>query len=102
MPKLSAGLLMYRVRDSQLEFLLVHPGGPFWKNKDAGAWTIPKGELRPSEDPLKGAQREFQEELGFEANAKEFIELPPITQKSGKLVLGWAFEGNCDPEKIQS
>src|SRR5262245_39511103 len=65
MPAASAGLLMYRIRNEELEFLLVHPGGPFWKSKDTGAWTIPKGEIAPGEDPLETAQREFCEELGF-------------------------------------
>src|SRR5882724_9292993 len=65
MPKISAGLLMYRVRGGELEFLLAHPGGPFWKDRDAGAWTIPKGELQPGEEPLVAAMREFQEEIGL-------------------------------------
>ena len=101
MPKTSAALLMYRVRDARFEFLLVHPGGPFWKNKDAGAWTVPKGEIEPGEDLLAAARREFEEELGFKPDG-EFIELTPIQQKGGKIVHAWAFEGNCDPSKIQS
>jgi predicted NUDIX family NTP pyrophosphohydrolase len=95
MPKISAGLLMYRVRDGELEFLLAHPGGPFWKNKDAGAWTIPKGELQPGEEPLTAAQREFTEETGIQIQ-NPLIELTPIQQKGGKLVHAWAFEGDCD------
>ncbi len=101
MPKESAGLLMYRVKNGELEFLLAHPGGPLWKNKDAGAWTIPKGELRPGEDPLTAARREFEEELGFKPQG-DFIALPSITQKSGKLVHAWAFAGDCDPSQIRS
>jgi predicted NUDIX family NTP pyrophosphohydrolase len=101
MPKESAGLLMYRRRNGELEFLLVHPGGPFWKNKDAGAWTIPKGEIEENESPLAAAQREFREELGFEAGGT-FLELKPVRQKAGKLVRAWAFEGDCDPARIHS
>jgi predicted NUDIX family NTP pyrophosphohydrolase len=101
MGKVSAGLLMYRVRNGELEFLLAHPGGPFWKNKDAGAWTIPKGEILEGEDPLTAAKREFTEELGFETQGK-FIELTPIKQKSGKVVHAWAFESDCDPKQIKS
>ena len=99
--KTSAGLLMYRRRDGRLEFLLVHPGGPFWARKDEGAWTIPKGEFQPGEDPLAAAKREFEEELGF-APAGEFVQLEPIKQKSGKLVQAWAFEGDCDPIAVKS
>jgi len=79
----------------------VHPGGPFWAGKDAGAWTIPKGEYVDGEEPLAAARREFQEETGFEANGK-FIELGVIRQNSGKLVSGWAFEGDCDPQRLVS
>jgi len=92
---------MYRWRDGRLEFLLVHPGGPFWARKDEGAWTIPKGEFQPGEDPLAAAKREFEEELGF-APAGEFVQLEPIKQKSGKLVQAWAFEGDCDPIAVKS
>ena len=101
MGKTSAGLLMYRRQADELQFLLVHPGGPFWKNKDAGAWTIPKGEFDAAEDPLAAAKREFEEELGFPPK-DPFRPLDPIKQKSGKLVLAWAFEGNCDPGMIKS
>jgi predicted NUDIX family NTP pyrophosphohydrolase len=101
MPKVSSGLLMYRVREGALEFLLVHPGGPFWKNKDAGAWTIPKGEVQSGEDLLVAARREFHEELGIEPNGI-FDELKPVKQKGGKVVHAWAFEGDCDPEKCRS
>jgi predicted NUDIX family NTP pyrophosphohydrolase len=101
MPKTSAGLLLYRIRDGILEFLLVHPGGPFWKNKDAGAWTIPKGEIGDNEEPLAAAVREFKEELGF-APSGPFIELTPIKQQAGKLVHAWAFQAHCDPTQIKS
>ena len=102
MSKVSAGLLMYRVRDGELEFLLGHPGGPFWTSRDLGAWTIPKGEIQQGEEPLAAARREFEEEVGFKVPATPFIELTPIRQKSGKLVHAWAFEGDCDPDCIQS
>jgi len=92
---------MCRVRNGELEFLLAHPGGPFWQRKDEGIWTIPKGELEPGEDPLRAAQREFEEELGFKPQGK-FVPLTPIKQKSGKLVRAWAFEGDCDPTRIRS
>ena len=101
MPKRSAGLLMFRRKAKQVEVFLVHPGGPFWAGKDAGAWTIPKGEYVDGEEPLNAARREFREETGFEANG-QFIELGTIRQASGKLVTGWAFEGDCDPKKLIS
>ena len=101
MEKRSAGLLMFRGRDKQIEVFLVHPGGPFWSNKDAGAWMIPKGEYIDGELPLDAARREFREETGFEANG-EFIDLGTVKQASGKLVSAWAFEGDCDPEKLTS
>ena len=101
MPKISAGLLMCRLREGELEFLLVHPGGPFFQNKDAGAWTIPKGETDPGEDPLAAAKREFEEEIGLEPQGN-FVALKPITQKGGKIVHAWAFEGDCDTTRIQS
>jgi len=97
----SAGLLLYRRRGGQLEFLLAHPGGPFWKNKDPGAWTIPKGEIRAGEDALAAAQREFQEELGFELRG-DFLPLTPIKQKAGKVVHAWAIAGDCDPTGMRS
>lgn len=101
MPKISAGLLMYRIRNSELEILLVHPGGPFFQNKDHGAWSIPKGEIEPGEDLLSAAQREFAEETGFKASPP-FIALSPITQKGGKVVHAWAFAGDCDPAQLRS
>ena len=101
MQKVSAGLLMYRVRDGELEFLLAHPGGPFWKDRDLGAWTIPKGEIQDGEEPLAAAQREFQEEVGLRPEG-DFIELTPIQQRGGKIVHAWAFAGDCDPAVIKS
>src|SRR5947208_3786815 len=101
MAKESAGLLMYRQRNSKLEFLLAHPGGPFWARKDEGAWTIPKGEIGLGESPLDAARREFNEELGLEPIG-EFIPLTAIKQKGGKTVHAWAFKGDCDPSAVKS
>src|SRR5579875_2593265 len=101
MPKRSAGLLMYRVRNKLVEVFLVHPGGPFWVNKDKGAWTIPKGQFNDGEQALDAAKREFQEETGFVPHG-DFVELGTIRQLSGKLVEGWAFEGDCDPSALRS
>ena len=92
---------MFRLRDGELEFLLAHPGGSFWKNKDTAAWTIPKGEIREDEDSLVAAQREFEEETGFRPGGN-FILLTPIKQRSGKIVHAWAFEGDCDTTLIKS
>ena len=97
----SAGLLMYRGAGADLEVFLVHPGGPYWSKKDLGAWTVPKGEYEPGEEPLDAAQREFTEETGFVA-AAPFFELGSVRQKGGKTVLAWAFAGNCDPEALVS
>ncbi len=101
MPKRSAGLLMFRKLNHQLEVFLVHPGGPLWAKKDKGAWTIPKGEYEENENPLVAARREFEEETGFQATG-EFVDLGSIKQKSGKLVNAWAFQGDCDPAKLTS
>src|SRR6266536_281316 len=101
MPETSAGLLMFRRCRGAIEVLLVHPGGPFWKNKDEGAWTIPKGEIAEGEEPLSAAIREFEEELGFKPNGP-FRELTPVKQKGGKVVHAWAFEGDCEPSQIKS
>lgn len=98
----SAGLLMYRRHEGTLEVFLVHPGGPFWAKKDAGAWTIPKGEYGDDEEPLAAAMREFTEETGFAVGQPKFIELGTVTQASGKVVSGWAFEGDCDPTELIS
>jgi predicted NUDIX family NTP pyrophosphohydrolase len=92
---------MYRKRDSDLEVFLVHPGGPFWAKKDLGAWTIPKGEYEAEEDPLAAAQREFLEETGFSPHGP-FLPLESIRQASGKVVIAWAFEGDCDPALLIS
>jgi len=92
--KVSAGLLAFR-RVSALEFLLAHPGGPFWAKKDDGVWTIPKGLAEPGADLFATAQREFTEETNFAAEG-EFIALAPVKQKSGKVVHAWAFEGDFD------
>lgn len=92
---------MFRRIDKELEVLLVHPGGPFWKNKDQGAWSIPKGEFTNSEDPLDAAIREFEEETGVKLQGN-FIELEQIQQKGGKLVLAWAIESDLDPSSIKS
>lgn len=101
MPKISAGLLMYRRRDGRLEVLLAHPGGPFWARKDLGAWTIPKGVVDPGEEHLATAKREFEEELGI-APSGTFVPLGEIRQKGGKIVAAWAFEGELDPAAIVS
>jgi predicted NUDIX family NTP pyrophosphohydrolase len=96
----SAGLLMFR-RRRDVEYFLVHPGGPFWAKKDRGVWSIPKGEYEADEDPLTAAQREFGEETGAKASG-EFIPLGEIRQAGGKRVIAWAFEGNCDESQIRS
>jgi predicted NUDIX family NTP pyrophosphohydrolase len=101
MPRISSGLIMYRRTGVGLEVLLVHPGGPFWKNKDLGAWSIPKGEATEGEDLLACAKREFEEETSFKPQG-EFLALQPIKQKSGTIVHAWAFEGDCDARKIVS
>lgn len=101
MKKRSAGLLLYRFREGALEFFLVHPGGPFWAKKDFGVWSIPKGEIDEGEDPLEAARREFEEETGFRPDGV-FRELAPVRQRSGKVVLAWAVEGNCDPAAVRS
>ena len=97
----SAGILVYRIREGNLEVLLVHPGGPFWAKKDAGAWTIPKGEIHEQEDPLVAARRELLEETGLAIEGR-FIALAPIRQKAGKIVQAWAVEGDCDADAIRS
>jgi predicted NUDIX family NTP pyrophosphohydrolase len=92
----SAGLLMFRRREGGVEVFLAHPGGPFWKYKDAGAWTIPKGLVDEGEEPLDGACREFREETGIEP-VGPFLPLGEIRQKAGKRVHAWAWEGDADP-----
>ena len=101
MGKVSAGLILYRMRGGEIEVLLVHPGGPFWAKKDAGAWFIPKGEVKPGEDLFSAAKREFTEETGLKTEGK-FLELGSVKHKSGKVVAAWAFEGDCDPGLIES
>jgi predicted NUDIX family NTP pyrophosphohydrolase len=102
MPTQSAGILLYRRRTGGPEVLLVHPGGPFWKNKDLGAWSIPKGEYEEGEDPRATALREFEEELGASPPDGDLAALGTIRQAGGKLVTGWAAEGNIDPASVRS
>jgi predicted NUDIX family NTP pyrophosphohydrolase len=97
----SAGILLYRKKDSLIEVFLVHPGGPFWRGKEKGAWSIPKGEFTEDEDPLTVAKREFNEETGQTIDGN-FVELTPIKQKGGKMVYAWAVEGDADAETIVS
>ena len=101
MSKQSAGILLYRFDDKQLQVFLVHPGGPFFRNKDTGAWSIPKGEFLDDEEALTAAKREFEEETGRAIDGK-FIGLEPIIQKSGKKVFAWAVEGDIDYNTIFS
>jgi predicted NUDIX family NTP pyrophosphohydrolase len=101
MPKTSAGILMFRRAGDSIELFLIHPGGPFWAKKDAGAWSIPKGEYGPDELPLDAARREFNEETGFAVDG-DFIPLPAIKQKGGKIVSAWAVEGDIDASAIRS
>ena len=98
--KKSAGILLYR-NHKEVEVFLVHPGGPFWKNKDDGAWSIPKGEYNDDEDPLEAAKREFKEETGIDIDG-DFIELEPVKQKGGKMVQAWALEKNISADAIDS
>jgi len=98
---ISAGILLYRIRAGTPEVLLVHPGGPYWQRKDAGAWSIPKGEIEDEADPLAAAQREFQEETGSRVSG-EFVALTPLKQRSGKLVHAWAVKGDIDAASIAS
>jgi predicted NUDIX family NTP pyrophosphohydrolase len=101
MAKQSAGLVVYRKRADGVEVLLVHPGGPFWKNKDEGAWSIPKGEFTDGEDPLTVARREFQEEIGQPIDGN-FEVLAAIKQRSGKTVHAWSIEADVDISQTQS
>jgi predicted NUDIX family NTP pyrophosphohydrolase len=101
MPKQSAGLLVYRLQGMSLEVFLVHPGGPFWAKKDAGAWSIPKGEFAPDEDALAAAQREFTEETGIVLNGA-FAALGTVRQASGKTIYAFVTEADIDPAKIVS
>jgi predicted NUDIX family NTP pyrophosphohydrolase len=100
--KRSAGIVLYRLKGDDLEVLLVHPGGPFWVNKDAGAWSIPKGEYEDAEDPEACARREFREETGTELAPGQLAGLGSVKQKSGKHVTAWAAEGDLDPATVIS
>jgi predicted NUDIX family NTP pyrophosphohydrolase len=101
MPKQSAGILCYRRVVGELMVLLVHPGGPFWAKKDAGAWSIPKGGIDDDEEPLDAARREFEEETGATVEGK-FIELEPVRQTGGKIVYACAVEADFDPARFES
>jgi predicted NUDIX family NTP pyrophosphohydrolase len=102
MPPSSAGILLYRIRDGAPEVLLVHPGGPFWSRRDAGAWSIPKGEYRDGEDPQAAALRELAEELGAPVALERLVDLGSVRQKGGKVVRAWAAEGDFDPTRLRS
>lgn len=97
----SAGILLFRIKNNELQFLLVHPGGPFWSNKDTGVWSISKGEFDTDEDALTAAKREFFEETGVDVQGN-FIPLTSIKQKAGKVVQAWAVEGALDTSRIKS
>ena len=99
--KKSAGILLYKYQNQELEIFLVHPGGPFWKNKDLGSWSIPKGEFTDEEIPLDAAISEFEEETGTKL-AGNFLELQPIKLSSGKLVYCWALAGDLNANQIKS
>jgi predicted NUDIX family NTP pyrophosphohydrolase len=100
--RLSAGLLLYRRRGREIEVLLAHMGGPFWSRKDAGAWSLPKGEYEGDEEPLAAARREFAEELGLPAPAGRALDLGTIKQAGGKVVQVWALEGDLDTDAVRS
>jgi len=97
----SAGLLLFRRNGGELEVFLAHPGGPFWEDRDLGAWTIPKGLLEEGEDPLAAAVREFGEETGIRPQ-EPFVALGSVRQKAGKVVHAWAWEGEADPRRVAS
>jgi predicted NUDIX family NTP pyrophosphohydrolase len=101
LPKLSAGILLFRKRSSGLQVLLVHPGGPFYKKKDLGVWSIPKGEYSEGEDPLAAAKREFAEETSIKVEG-DFLPLGSFKQPSGKTIAAWALEGDCSVADIRS
>ena len=97
----SAGLLLYRRPRGELELFLAHPGGPFWRGRDLGAWTIPKGLVGPGESLLDAARREFEEETGIDPR-EPFLPLGSVRQKAGKVIHAWAWEGDADPAAIVS
>lgn len=97
----SAGIALFRRTGSSIEIFLIHPGGPFWKNKDLGAWQFPKGEYQDGEEPLAAARREFHEETGYDVDG-DFIDLGSVRQKAGKVVRLWAVQGDCDAKAIRS
>jgi predicted NUDIX family NTP pyrophosphohydrolase len=101
MPQRSAGVLLYRRKGSDIEVLLVHPGGPFWARKDDGAWSIPKGLIEPGEDPIAVARREFAEETGAPLQG-ELAPLGSFAQSRAKTIEVWAVEGNFDPATLRS
>jgi predicted NUDIX family NTP pyrophosphohydrolase len=100
--KQSAGIVLYHRSQQGLEVLLVHPGGPFWKNKDEGAWSIPKGEYGEGEDPLSVAKREFREEIGVDLPAGECIPLKPVKTKSGKVISAWCIRAFLNVDQVRS
>ena len=102
MIKNSAGLLLYRFKNDLIEFLLVHPGGPFWAKKDLGCWSIPKGEIEEDEDPLKAAVRETREETGIYVDTINAMPLTPSKQKSGKIIYAWTIEDDFEINEIKS
>lgn len=102
MAKHSAGFLVYRRRGVEFEVLLVHPGGPFWRGKDHGVWSIPKGEHEPGEDAFTAALREFEEETGFRVEARGAHPLGKVRLNSGKIISAWAFEGDFDTASMRS
>lgn len=98
----SAGILVFKKNNSEVEVMLIHPGGPFWKNKNENAWSIPKGLVEEGEDELKGAIREFQEETGFSMHEGDFIEMEEARQAGGKVVKVWAIQSDYDPAALKS
>ena len=101
MPKTSAGIVLYRLIDADVELLIAHPGGPYWAKKDNGAWSIPKGIVEPGEDPKSTARREFIEEIGPDPGEPR-IELGAVKMRGGKVVVAWAVEGDFDPDELDS
>jgi predicted NUDIX family NTP pyrophosphohydrolase len=102
MPIISAGILLFRNRNSLTEVFLVHPGGPYWAGKDIGSWSVPKGIVRPAEDELACARREFREETGFDISSENARDLGAFRQSSSKTIRVWAVEGDCNPVNLRS